>query len=330
MTRVLIIGTTGVLGRELVPLLKAKGYAVRGLVRPESKAKLQAAHEAGLPEFEVAYGNIMDKASLVEAMHGVDVVISCVSAGQDRTAASRGNAEHFGQMNAIAAAQENRVKQFIFTSTLFPKNSLGYSFVWAKLMTEEKLRESGLTYTIFRPCGFFYELYYRGEPFVQATNIFPVLGDGKTTTQMLAEQDVAKMYVAAIGNPECMNKTLEIGGGRIMTFDELIEEWSKVRLKYEGKPVVAFHIPLTPLRVLGEALKPIWEQAWGLIHLLDFSYDNMECDMTVPKRILGIDNLMTLEQYITAAYEKKYAHRHHLPSHASTTTDLPTSASAAD
>lgn len=89
MTRVLIIGTTGVLGRELVPLLKAKGYAVRGLVRPESKAKLQAAHEAGLPESEVAYGNIMDKASLVEAMRGVDVVISCVSAGQDRTAASR-------------------------------------------------------------------------------------------------------------------------------------------------------------------------------------------------------------------------------------------------
>ncbi|PIO47624.1 MAG: hypothetical protein CMR00_09205 [[Chlorobium] sp. 445] len=311
MKNVLIIGTTGVLGRELVPRLKAKGYQVRGLVRPESKEKLEAARAAGLPEFEVAFGNIMDKASLVQAMQGMDVVISCVSAGQDRTAQSRGNAEHFGQMNAIEAAKETGVKQFIFTSTLFPKNSLGYSFVWAKLMTEEKLRESGLTYTIFRPCGFFYELYYRGEPFVQATNIFPILGDGKTTTQMLAEQDVAAMYVAAIGNPECLNKTLEIGGGRLMTFNDLIEEWSKVRMKYEGKPVVAFHIPVTPLRIFAEAVKPFWEQAWGLVHLLDFSYDNMACDMTEPKRILGIDRLMTLEEYITEAYEKKYAGRLH-------------------
>ncbi|MDW8018594.1 MAG: SDR family oxidoreductase [Chloroherpetonaceae bacterium] len=309
MKNVLIIGTTGVLGRELVPRLKAKGYYVRGLVRPESKEKLQAAYAAGLPEFEVAYGNIMDPPSLQAAMQGIDVVISCVSAGQDRTAESRGKAEHYGQMNAIEAAKRAGVKQFIFTSTLFPKNSLGYSFVWAKLMTEEKLRESGLTYTIFRPCGFFYELYYRGEPFVQATNAFPILGDGKTTTQMLAEQDVAKMYVAAIGNLECMNRTLEIGGGRVMTFDELIEEWSRVRLKYEGKPVIPFHIPVTPLRIFAEAVKPFWEQAWGIVHLLDFSYDNMECDMTEPKRILGIDRLMTLKEYITEAYEKKYASR---------------------
>ncbi|MFN3386443.1 MAG: NAD-dependent epimerase/dehydratase family protein, partial [Candidatus Thermochlorobacter sp.] len=47
MKNVLIIGTTGVLGRELVPRLKAKGYKVRGLVRPESKEKLEAARAAG-------------------------------------------------------------------------------------------------------------------------------------------------------------------------------------------------------------------------------------------------------------------------------------------
>jgi NADH dehydrogenase len=309
MKRVLIVGATGVLGKELHPLLCAKGFHVRGLVRPESREKLAQARQSGLPEFEVAFGNIMDKDSLMAACDGIDVVVSAVSAGQDRTASSRGNAEHFGQMNLINAAKASGVKQFIFTSTLFPKNSLGYSFVWAKLMTEEKLRESGLCYTIFRPCGFFYELYYRGEPFVQLTNMFPILGDGNSTTQMLAEQDVAKMYAASIGNQACFNRTLEIGGGRIMTFNQLIEEWSKVRMKYEGKHVTPLLIPLTPTRIMAEIVKPFYEQAWGLVHLLEFSYDSMECDMTEPKRILGIDNLMTLETYITHAYEKKYAGR---------------------
>jgi uncharacterized protein YbjT (DUF2867 family) len=302
MKSVLIVGATGVLGKQLIPLLNAKGLHVRGLVRPESKEKLQQARHDGLPEFDVAYGNIMDKESLARACEGIDVVISSVSAGQDRTASSRGNAEHFGQMNLIGAAKEAGVKQFIFTSTLFPKNSLGYSFVWAKLMTEEKLRESGLTYTVFRPCGFFYELYYRGAPFVEASNMFPILGDGKSTTQMLAEQDVAKMYAASIGNAECFNR-------RRMTFNELIEEWSKVRMKYEGKHVTPLLIPLVPTRIFAEIVKPFYEQAWGLVHLLDFSYDAMQCDMTEPKRILGVDELMTLETYITEAYEKKYAGR---------------------
>ncbi|MDX2130348.1 MAG: SDR family oxidoreductase [Chloroherpetonaceae bacterium] len=307
MQSVLIVGATGVLGKELIPRLSAKGLRVRGLVRPESKEKLEKAMAEGLPEFEAVFGNIMDKASLLEATTGIDVVISAVSAGQDRTAESRGNAEHFGQMNLIDAAKANAVKQFIFTSTLFPKNALGYSFVWAKLMTEEKLRDSGLTYTIFRPCGFFYELYYRGAPFVEATNMFPILGDGKSTTQMLAEQDVAKMYAAAVGNAACFGKTLEIGGGRIMTFDDLIAEWSRVREKVEGKSVLPMHIPLTPTRILAEMIKPFYEQAWGLVHLLDFSYDSMACDMTEPKRLLGItEDMMTLEAYITEAYEKKY------------------------
>lgn len=301
---VLIVGATGVLGRQLIPLLKAKGFRPRGLVRPQSIHKTK-----DMPEFEIAQGDIMDKDSLMKACEGADYVISCVSAGEDRTAKSRGNAEHYGQVNLIEAAKANRVKQFIFTSTLFPKNSLGYSFVWAKLMTEEKLRDSGLTYTIFRPCGFFYELYYRGEPIVEKIDLFPILGDGENTTQMLAEQDVAKMYVAALGNKECFNKTLEIGGGTTMSFNDLIAQWSKVRLKYEGRPVWPLHIPLAPTRMLAEIIKPFNEQIWGLVHLLDFSYDAMSCDMTEPKRILGIDKMMSLEEYITEAYEKKYAHR---------------------
>ncbi len=302
--KVLIVGTTGVLGHQLVPLLKAKGFHVRGLVRPQSMHKIK-----DMPEFEVALGDIMDEESLMNACKGIDYVISCVSAGEDRTSKSRGNAEHFGQMNVIRAAQAASVKQFVFTSTLFPKNSLGYSFVWAKLMTEEKLRESGLTYTIFRPCGFFYELYYRGEPIVEKIDMFPILGDGNNITQMLAEQDVAKMYAAALGNKACFNKTLEIGGGTTMSFNGLIAQWSKVRLKYEGRPVLPMHIPLAPTRMLAEIIKPFNEQIWGLVHLLDFSYDTMMCDMTEPKRILGIDTMMSLEEYITLAYEKKYAHR---------------------
>jgi uncharacterized protein YbjT (DUF2867 family) len=308
-TTILVVGATGTLGKHLIPELQRRGHTVRGLVRPESKEKLAKAIADGMTTFDVAFGNIMDKESLMSACKGVDVVISCVSAGDDRRSESRGNAEHFGQMNLLDAAKANGCKQFIFTSTLFPKNSLGYSFVWAKLMTEEKLRESGVPYTIFRPCGFFYELYYRGEPMVEAMNMFPILGDGNTTTQMLAEQDVARMYAGAIMNKEAIGRTLEIGGGTRMTFNDLIAGWSRVRMKFENKPVEPLHVPLTPMRVLSEMIKPFWEQIWGLVHLLDFSYDAMDCDMTEPKRILGIDKLMTLDEYVTLAYEKKYAHR---------------------
>jgi dihydroflavonol-4-reductase len=65
----LITGATGFLGRHLVPLLAARGDALRALVREGTDASRLAAHEV-----EVVRGNVLDEAAVRRAAAGCERV----------------------------------------------------------------------------------------------------------------------------------------------------------------------------------------------------------------------------------------------------------------
>lgn len=67
MQRVLVIGATGNIGREVVSELPATGVKVRALVRNPETARLP-------PHVEVARGDLTEPASLDQALHEVDQV----------------------------------------------------------------------------------------------------------------------------------------------------------------------------------------------------------------------------------------------------------------
>ncbi len=68
---VLVVGGTGMLGGQVVTALLSRGKRVRALVRPASDAA--ALMRAGV---EIARGDMMEPASLLRAMDGVDAVIT--------------------------------------------------------------------------------------------------------------------------------------------------------------------------------------------------------------------------------------------------------------
>ncbi|MEO7501498.1 MAG: NmrA family NAD(P)-binding protein, partial [Gemmatimonadaceae bacterium] len=74
---ILVVGSTGHLGSEIVRLLRERGEPVRGLVRstsaPENVASLR---DMGA---ETTVGNLRDRGSLDEAVRGMRTVISTVS-----------------------------------------------------------------------------------------------------------------------------------------------------------------------------------------------------------------------------------------------------------
>jgi NADH dehydrogenase len=296
---IFIVGGTGTLGQTLVRMLREQGKPVRVLVRPGSVAKAEPLRALGA---ELIGGDIRDIGSLELGCRGATQVICATSAGADRRDSSRRMAEYEGPLNLLRAAQKaGTVKQFIFTSTLFPRNPVGYKFVWAKLMAEEAIQQSGVPFTIFRPCGLFYEIVQRGEPIVERFGFFPVVGFGPKRTQMLGMVDVARAFVNSIDNPEAINRTFELGGPEHLTFDELVKIWSYVW----GRSVPVLHLPVWLMNTIGFVLKPISPSAPGIMELLEFSYDEMSCDMTETSRILRLGRMQTLEQYCRDYYSTK-------------------------
>ncbi|CAN1170888.1 Putative dihydroflavonol 4-reductase [Linum perenne] len=65
--KVLVIGATGYLGNQLCHILKKQGYHVRALLR-------RASDHSSLNEFEIAYGDITDYDSLLNAFEGCTAV----------------------------------------------------------------------------------------------------------------------------------------------------------------------------------------------------------------------------------------------------------------
>jgi NADH dehydrogenase len=295
---ILVAGGTGMLGQDLVRTLLEQGRQVRVLVRPNSLAKAAPLREQGA---ELFGGDIRDTGCLEIACRGVDQVLCCTSAGSDRRVESRRMAEYQGPINLLAAAKQNKVRQFVFTSTLFPKNPLGYKFCWAKLMAEEAIRESGVPYTILRPCGLFYEVVERGEPIVDQLGFFPIVGFGPKRTVMLAPEDVVRAFVNSIDNPEAINRTFELGGPEALTFDEIVAIWSRVR----GKDIKPLHLHPGLMWAIGEVLQPWQPSAPGIMELLEFSYDEMSCDMRETARILGLEQMTRLEDYCREYYARR-------------------------
>jgi uncharacterized protein YbjT (DUF2867 family) len=205
---VLVAGATGFLGSEICRQLILKNKKVKGLVRATSDANKVAQLKAlGIETIE---GDLKDKVSLENALHGVSAIISTVSSTLSRQEGdSIQTVDDEGQINLIDAAVKAGVNQFVYISFC----ELGSCpLQTAKRKVEKHLSESGLNYTVLQPT-YFMEVWLSpvlgfDYPNAKAT----IYGEGKNKISWIAIKDVASFAVAALDNAAAANKTIELGG----------------------------------------------------------------------------------------------------------------------
>lgn len=111
----LVTGGTGFVGAHVVRALLARGRAVRCLVRRESRRD----NLTGLSA-EIAFGDVMDRASAARALAGIDTLYHCAADyrlwSRDPGEISRVNVA--GTQNVLAAAAEAGVAKVVYTSSV--------------------------------------------------------------------------------------------------------------------------------------------------------------------------------------------------------------------
>jgi uncharacterized protein YbjT (DUF2867 family) len=240
--KILVTGGTGFVGSRIVHALRAEGRDVRALVRRRESA----AHLASLG-VELVTGDVTDPASLAAAADGCTHVVHLV-------AILKGKPHDFervmtrGTQNVIAAAKGAGIDRFVLMSalgtTVTTKDVVPY--FGAKFAMEQDTIMSGLEYTIFRPSF----VFGRGgalATFVKQVKYSPivtVIGSGKQRVQPIWIDDVAEHFARALDTPAAANKTFEIGGPDIVTWDELYRTIAKVL----GKRRALAHIPASLAR----------------------------------------------------------------------------------
>ena len=239
---ILVAGSTGLLGGEICHQLATQQKPVRALVRKTSASeKVDALKHIGCT---LAEGDFKDKASLINACRGCDVVISTVSSTLSRQEGDNiQTVDHDGNLNLIAAAKETGVKHFIFISfrhQYAPENPL----TQAKRSAEHAIKSSGMKYTIFQASVFMEVWLSPALGFNYADHSAQIPGDGNQPISFVSYKDVASFAARSVYNPVVENNTLEIGGPEALTPAQVIKEFEKI----SNHPFAANHIPVAALQ----------------------------------------------------------------------------------
>jgi NADH dehydrogenase len=257
---ILVAGATGFLGGEVTRLLRAAGKPVRALARTTSAAEKKAALEGH--GAEIHHGDLKAAESLVAACRGVHTVVSTASATLSRQEGdSIDSVDRDGQLALVDAAKAAGVKHFVFVS--FAPLSVDCALQRAKRAVEERIRQSGMTYTILQPTDFMEVWLSPALGFDAAHGKARVLGAGDKGTSWISLGDVAKFTAAAVDAPGARNKTFELGGPAPVSYLEVIRTFESL-----GAPKVEIeHVPESALEAQVAGATNAIEEAFGALML---------------------------------------------------------------
>ena len=155
--KVIIFGATGSIGKNLLDQSLEQGHAVTAFVRDAGRLDIE--HE----NLRIAKGDVLDQASVQQAVAGHDAVLVSIGAGRHGTVRSEGT------RNIIRAMENTGVRRLICQSTLGVGDSWNnLTALWKYLMfgfllrpayrdhvlQEKYVRESNLDWSIVRPAAF--------------------------------------------------------------------------------------------------------------------------------------------------------------------------------
>lgn len=259
MAPIFVTGGTGFVGKAVVRALQAHGFIVRCLVRPGSEPDLK-----GFEAIERVPGDVLTPKGLVASMQGCAAVIHLVGIIREHP----GLGVTFERLHAVATAnmveatQAARVRRYLHISALGTRPNARSRYHQTKWEAEERVRGSGLEWTIFRPSV----IYGPGDGFVtmlarmvRRLPMVPVIGNGKYQLQPVPVEQVAEAFARALTREGTAGQTYEVGGPRPYPFLEILDLIGaalgkrKVRKVYQPlgvmRPLVAWleRLPFFPL-----------------------------------------------------------------------------------
>lgn len=212
----LIIGGTGTLGRQVVRKALNEGFQVKCLVRNFRKA-------AFLKEWgaELIYGDLKIPETIPLALLETTGVIDCAT-GRSEDIASNELIDLRSKYILIESAIRSNVKHFVFFSIINVCKYKKVKLMALKMMVENRLKASGLNFTIFYLPGFFQGLITQyALPILDKQSVW--VTSEKSSVSYISTQDVANVTIKSLSVKQFQNKVLAISGLKVWKSSQIIE-----------------------------------------------------------------------------------------------------------
>jgi uncharacterized protein YbjT (DUF2867 family) len=253
---ILVAGGTGFVGSSIVRELVRRGKKVAVLTRDAAGAAER--HPAS--DIEYRQGDVRDAESLAGAMRDVEVVIgSQTFPNLPVENPARGQTfeevDARGTENLVGAAKAAGVQRYIYVSGAGAAPDAPYHWFRSKWRAETAVRESGLTYVIFRPSWVFGPGDKALNRFLSMSRLLPfvpLIGNaGKQMLQPVFVVDVARAVAAAVESSAADNQTFDIGGPEVLSMKEIV----RTALAAAGRKRVLLAAPKPLMKALASVLQ---------------------------------------------------------------------------
>ncbi|WP_296578537.1 SDR family oxidoreductase [Phreatobacter sp.] len=144
MSRIVVVGATGLVGTEIVARLAALGYTVTGVARSVPRNVGFIAWQ----QIDLARADASDWHGV---LRGAAVVVNCAGALQDSPADDLAGVHMEGLAELVAACQGSGVARFIHFSAMGVGGESPTTFSRSKRTGDDTLMASGIDYVILRP-----------------------------------------------------------------------------------------------------------------------------------------------------------------------------------
>lgn len=243
MARILLLGSTGFVGRAVGHKILDGGHQLRVLVRDPLKAAAFKVRGA-----QVVVGDALNPQAVMQAAQGTEHIISLVAVRRNRPqsylAVNVDGPRILGQ-----AAMAAGVRSVVLVSAIGAKLDPHFKYLTSRWMGEQELAKTGVSGTILRFSLVIGEDGGVVKDFERAlVGPFAVIpGSGQAQMQPILREDAARCIVEAVSKPELLGKIIELGGPEVVTFETIFDWFLQARnvKKPKLKMPLALLLPAT-------------------------------------------------------------------------------------
>ena len=288
MSKLLVLGGTGFVGRSLCEQLVARNGGAAGRITVPSRRPQRAAHLRSLPTLEVVPGNIHSDADLVRLLSGCDAVINLVAVLHG-TEAEFQKAHVELPRRLASACKAAGVQRLVHVSALgvgLDNSGLEPSrYLRSKAAGERVLKDAHLDLTLLRPSVIFGEHDKFINLFAQMQSVLPFVPlAGETARfQPVWVEDVARAIVTCLDTPASIGQTIECAGPTVYTLGDLVRRAGH----WAGHERPVFGIPDFAARLQARAM----ELMPGQPLMSRDNLDSMKTPNVANASMAGLDSL---------------------------------------
>jgi len=233
---ILVTGATGHQGGAAFRHLRGR-FPLRVLARDPGEREFRALSGPGV---EIVRGDQEDRASLERAMEDVYGVYSMQTSNDTAAEVRQG-------IHMVDAARAQAIGHFVYSSVTGSDQQTGVPHFESKHRIEERLRGSGLRYTILRPVFFMENWFHWKDEILNGRLELPLRHE--TRLQMEAVDDIGAFVALAFEHPgKWIGRTFEIAGDEL-SMAEIAQAFSGVlghEVKYIQIPWEEFEKRIDP------------------------------------------------------------------------------------